>query len=193
MDKYAKATKSLLKALFPKARYKKYSKGVYVACSRFPKNSSQKAVFDKEVAMAKHLASCGYTIYFLPEPGNSSHSNPDCVVQGLTCELKDVTGNITMVGKRYKEALKQADSVFLKTRAFKKSLIYAKFVGTTKVILQNGRKINDKGFVYLWIEGEAGIVEWNIKDIVKDSLKKSEGLPSIKRLQASSVTLGETP
>lgn len=69
-------------------------------------------VFAKELRMAEILASYGHKVYLLPE-SNDGRKNPDALVDGVLTEFKWVTGDVRIVGKRFSDARKQCNDVFL--------------------------------------------------------------------------------
>lgn len=104
------ASKSLAKKLFPKETFSE-SNGIFVSDERNPKNKMQKTVFDKEMKMAQVARSFGHEVYFPSE--KKSGKNPDAIMDGMLVEFKNITGGIKAVGKRFNEAMKQSNNVFL--------------------------------------------------------------------------------
>lgn len=58
---------NLAASLFPDETWEEQYKNVFVANSRKPKNSEQKAVFEKELLMARIASDNGHIVFLLPE------------------------------------------------------------------------------------------------------------------------------
>ena len=101
----------LAQKMFPNEKFIEQEPNIFVSEYRIPKNKQQKEVFEKEMKMAKIAKKCGHTICLLSEKGTGK--NPDSIMDGEVTELKNVTGNIKAVGKRFSEAMKQGKNVFL--------------------------------------------------------------------------------
>ena len=97
--------------LFPDDIFLEQEENIFVSENRIPKNKNQKAVFEKELRMARIAAANGFCVCLLSE--KSEGKNPDSIMNGEITEFKNVTGNIKSVGKRFNEAMKQGKNVFL--------------------------------------------------------------------------------
>ena len=98
--------------MFPGECWVEEYKNVFVAQSRIPRNSEQKAVFQKELVMACIASDCGHIVYLLPEL--SDFKNADAVMDGILTEFKAVTGGENAISHRFREALHQGCNVYLK-------------------------------------------------------------------------------
>lgn len=59
------------------------------------------------------LAEHGHIVYLLPEYSGVLNKHPDALVDGVLTEFKRITGDVGMVSKRFRDAKKQGDDVFL--------------------------------------------------------------------------------
>lgn len=152
-------TKNVAAKLFPKEKWEEISENVFMASSRTPKNKQQINVLNKEKEMAKKVAIKGHSVYMLPE--TSKGKNPDVVMDGIKTEFKNIIGNINSIGKRFNEALKQGENVFLN--------IENKQIGIHEVFRKiNGEIIAKKytqGQIYIYCNGN--LYCWKISDFLK--------------------------
>lgn len=97
--------------LFPNEKWIQKDSYIFQAESRIPRNKQKKMIFEKEGKMAKIAQENGHAVFFLPEV--DSAKNPDCVMDGLVFEFKNVTGNLDTMAKRFHEARKQSANVYI--------------------------------------------------------------------------------
>ena len=143
--------------LFPKETWIEEYKNVYVAKSRIPKNSEQKAVFEKELIMAHIASDCGHIVYLLPELPTSK--NADALMDGILTEFKAITGGENAISHRFREALHQGNNIYLKID----SMIKEKRI---RQILHGVLKDkNCKGLVYCYITEKKKMYCWKMTDL----------------------------
>ena len=103
---------NLAASLFPDETWEEQYKNVFVANSRKPKNSEQKAVFEKELLMARIASDKGHIVFLLPEI--PIKKNPDALLDAEFTEFKSVSGGENAVSHRFRDALHQGQNVYLK-------------------------------------------------------------------------------
>ena len=103
---------NLAASLFPDETWEEQYKNVFVANSRKPKNSEQKAVFEKELLMARIASDNGHIVFLLPEI--PIKKNPDALLDAEFTEFKSVSGGENAVSHRFRDALHQGQNVYLK-------------------------------------------------------------------------------
>ena len=95
----------------------KYSKGliipenVRVAESRIPINSEQRRTLRKELRQAGILAGQGNSVFLTPEPGRYKERVTDAVINGIPYELRNVTGTVKKIEKRFGDAKEKGNAV----------------------------------------------------------------------------------
>lgn len=111
IEKSLEITLQKAKELFPNEKWIQDDSLIFHAENRKPKNKQQKLVFEKENKMAKVAQENGHAVCLLPETNLSK--NPDGIMDGLIFEFKDVTGNLDTMAKRFHEARKQSENVYI--------------------------------------------------------------------------------
>lgn len=161
-------TKTQAKAvkMFPDEKWENVSENVFVSeiRKRVP-NRIEKLKLEKEISQAKILAKHGHTVYLVPEIGDGKQF--DTITDGVKTEFKYISGNRNTLGREYKKAIKQADSVFLQTSGISKEDIYSKIIGETKTLLENNIILKEFGYVYLWLDDDEKLYTWKMSNIVK--------------------------
>jgi len=152
--------------MFPNEKWENVSENVFVSETRkrVP-NRTEKLKLEKEIAQAKIMAKHGHTVYLVPE--NKEGKQFDTIVDGIKTEFKYISGNRNTLGREYKKAIKQADSVFLRTSGISKEDIYSKIIGETKTLLENNIILKEFGNVYLWLDDDQKLYTWKMSNIVK--------------------------
>lgn len=84
------------------------SPGVYAArVTQYPEQ--------KEIELAGQLSQrFAVTVIFLPTRGIARVKNPDILLGDVFAEMKCITGNVKAVGKRFRDATKQAQHIVLR-------------------------------------------------------------------------------
>ena len=128
-------------------------------------NKTEKIKLEKEISQARILARNGHIVYLVPENNKGKQFNS--IVDGIKTEFKHITGNRNTLGREYKKAIKQADSVFLRTSNISKDEVYSKIIGETKTLLENDIVLNEYGNIFLWIDNDKKLYAWKMENIVK--------------------------
>lgn len=163
------ASKEIVSKLFPQEEWTESYANVFVANSRKPKNSEQKAVFEKELVMARLAADHGHTIFLLPE--FPLHKNPDALLDAEFTEFKNVVGGENAVSHRFRDALHQGRNVYLKIDS-------DVTVKRTKQILAGVLKEKDAdGKIYCYITRLDTLYTWNMQDFKQN--KAPNGAPLV--------------
>ncbi|MDE7390983.1 MAG: hypothetical protein K2M90_00755 [Treponemataceae bacterium] len=150
-------SREMVAVLFPEEEWTEAYGNVFVASSRKPKNSEQKKVFEKEFDMARIAADKGHTIFLLP--ALESHKNPDALFVADFTEFKHVTGGENAISHRFRDALHQGRSVYLKIDS-------GAAVRRIKQILAGVLKTKDNaGKVYCYVTRLDVMYTWNMRDL----------------------------
>ena len=171
----------IVHSLFPDEVWNEQYKNVFVASSRKPKNSEQKAVFEKEFLMAQIASDNGHIIFLLPE--FPIKKNSDALFDAEFTEFKVVTGGENAVSHRFRDALHQGKNVYLKID----STITVKRI---KQILAGVLKDKDnKGKVYCYITRIEKLYNWNMQDLKQNKAPKGAlSLPQADKNQNSDIS-----
>ena len=155
--------------MFPAETWVQKSERVFMAESRKPVNSTEKAKLEKELLQADILAEHGHLVYLVPE--RAEGKNVDSLTDGIKTELKHVTGNIKTLGTQFKYALKQGDNIFIRTQEKTAREIYSKLIGETKTLLAHNVSLREATVVYVWIDEESHLYEWQLQKIISIARK----------------------
>lgn len=96
---------------------------------------------------------------------NNSGKNCDAIMDGgQSLELKTITGNLTRIGKGFKDGIKKAENVFIHILSEQeKQAVFSKLKGDYMDLLKNNSAIKAK-FVYIKIKDDI-IYKLNINDL----------------------------
>lgn len=171
---------NLAASLLPDETWEEQYKNVFVANSRKPKNSEQKAVFEKELLMARIASDNGHIVFLLPEI--PIKKNPDALLDAEFTEFKSVSGGENAVSHRFRDALHQGQNVYLKID----SNITVKRI--KQIIAGVLKEKENTGKVYCYITRLDTFYQWNMQDLKHNKAPKGAlSLPQADKNQDSDI------
>ena len=149
--------------LFPGHEWIKVEDGIYLSSDRATGSNTNYA---DELRDAQILRDLGSTVYLAPENSRQGKKQHDAIVDGLTFEFKNVTGQASALQKRFLESREQAPNVFINlenSEMTRRQVLWA--LRRARSSRKYPQKNGSEGRIILKIRGENDLVYMGVDEL----------------------------